>query len=77
VLPEEPPVKDARVLRLGSKVILSPHMIAANAGGTLQAAIPWATDATLAALRGQLPEHVYNVEAIPAWRARFGGHSLL
>jgi len=77
VLPEEPPAPGARILRTDDRVILSPHMIGANAGGTLAAAIPWATEAVLAALAGQLPEHVYNQEAIAHWRERFGGRSLL
>jgi phosphoglycerate dehydrogenase-like enzyme len=77
VLPEEPPARHARVLGLGDRVVLTPHMVAANQGGTLGAAIPWATEATLAALRGELPENVYNAEAVPKWRARFGGKSLL
>lgn len=77
VLPEEPPPGGARVLGLGDRVLLCPHMAAANDGGTLHAAIPWATDATLRALRGELPVHVYNREAADAWLARFGGQSLL
>lgn len=77
VLPDEPPAANARVLRLGDRVLLSPHMIAANAGGTLGAAIPWTTAATLAALRGELPKHVYNVEAVARWLDRFGGRSVL
>lgn len=77
VLPQEPPPTGSRLLALGDKVILTPHMIAANQGGTLQAAIPWATDAVLAALRSQVPEYVYNHEAVDAWRRRFGGRSLL
>ena len=77
VLPQEPPARTARVLALGDRVLLSPHMIAANQGGTLGPAIPWATQATLAALRGEVPENVYNTTAIAAWRARFAGRSLL
>jgi phosphoglycerate dehydrogenase-like enzyme len=77
VLSEEPPAAGARVLALGDRVLLSPHMVAANQGGTLGAAIPWATTAVLTALRGEIPEHVYNVEAVPKWRRRFGGRSLL
>jgi len=77
VLPEEPPAAGARILETDDRVILSPHMAGANAGGTLAAAIPWATDAVLAALAGQVPEHVYNPEAIAYWRERFGGRSLL
>jgi phosphoglycerate dehydrogenase-like enzyme len=77
VLPEEPPPAGARILTQGDKVILSPHMIAANQGGTLRSAIPWATDAVLAALRSEVPDYIYNPEAVPRWRRRFGGRSLL
>lgn len=77
VFPEEPVPEDAAVLSLGDKVLLSPHMTAANAGGTLQAAIPWATQATLAALRGDIPEHIYNKDALGRWTERFVGRSLL
>jgi phosphoglycerate dehydrogenase-like enzyme len=77
VLPEEPPPRDARILLLGDRVLLAPHTIAANQGGTLGAAIPWATEAVLVALRGELPERIYNTEASAKWRARFGGKPLL
>ncbi len=77
VLPEEPPVRSARILRLGDRVLLAPHMIAGNQGGTLGAAIPWAADAALAALRGELPDCIYNTEAIAKWQVRFAGASLL
>jgi len=77
VLPEEPPPRNARILGFGDRVLLSPHMVAANQGGTLGAAIPWATAATLAALRGEMPDNVYNAEAAAKWRTRFGGKSLL
>jgi phosphoglycerate dehydrogenase-like enzyme len=77
VLPEEPPQKNARILCFGDRVLLSPHMIAANQGGTLGAAIPWAAAAALAALRGELPDCIYNTEAVAKWQRRFGGQSLL
>jgi phosphoglycerate dehydrogenase-like enzyme len=77
VLAEEPPPAGARVLALGDKVLLSPHMVAANVGGTLRPAIPWATEATLAALRGDLPRYVYNEGAIAQWKRRFAGRPLL
>jgi D-3-phosphoglycerate dehydrogenase len=77
VLPEEPPPRDARILLLGDRVLLAPHTIAANQGGTLGAAIPWATEAVLVALRGELPERIYNTEVAAKWRARFGGKPLL
>jgi hypothetical protein len=31
----------------------------------------------MAALRGEVPDNVYNKEAIPHWRERFAGQSLL
>jgi len=34
-------------------------------------------DSGLAALRGELPDCVYNTEAIAKWQGRFGGASLL
>lgn len=77
VLPEEPPPADARLLGLADKIILSPHMTAANTGSGPAAAVGLATDAVLSALRGKVPEHVYNTEAIPAWKARFGNDPLL
>jgi phosphoglycerate dehydrogenase-like enzyme len=77
VFPEEPIPRDARILSLGDSVLLSPHMVAANQGGTLGAAIPWAVEAALAALRGELPLRIYNTEAIERWLSRFGGKSLL
>ena len=77
VLPEEPPRADARILRTDERVILSPHMVAANAGGTLSAAIPWATEAVLQALAGQVPRHVYNEAVITGWSARFANKPLL
>ena len=77
MLPEEPPGEQSRILTLGDKVLLCPHMISANHPGTLQPAIPWATDATLAALRSRVPEHVYNVDAVPTWLARFGDKPLI
>ena len=77
VLPEEPPERHARILQYGDRVLLTPHMIAANQGGTLGAAIPWAASAALAALRGELPDCIYNTEAVALWQQRFGGRSLL
>jgi phosphoglycerate dehydrogenase-like enzyme len=77
VLPEEPPPPQARILALGDNVLLSPHMVAATRGGTLGPAIPWATADVLSALRGTVPEHVYNVAAVAKWQHRFGGKSLL
>jgi D-3-phosphoglycerate dehydrogenase len=77
VLPEEPPPPGARILRTDDRVLLSPHMVAANVGGTLAAAIPWATDAVLDALAGRVPAHVYNESALITWRTRFEGSPII
>ncbi len=77
VLPVEPPPAGSRLLQLRDELLLSPHMIAANRGGTLATAIPWATDAVLAALESRVPEYVYNPEAVDRWLRRFAGHALL
>ena len=48
-----------------------------NVGGGIGPGIKWGTADVLHALRGEEPEHVYNVEALPAWRERFQGRSLI
>ena len=77
VLPQEPPAADDRIRGMGENVLLCPHMVSANVPGTLEPAIPCATDATLAALRGEVPEHVCNMDAIPRWLERFGDIPLI
>ena len=77
VLPEEPPPAGASILATDERVILSPHMIAANQGGTLGPAVPWATEAVLAALAGREPENVVDGGAVAAWQRKFGSRSLL
>ena len=77
VFPQEPLRHNARLAALGDRVLLSPHMVAANEGGTLLAAVPWATEATLAALGGALPKRLVNEEVAAAWRDRFRDDALL
>lgn len=73
VFEEEPLPSENRLKELGDKVLLSPHMVSSNAGtGGLRPGVKWATDSMLAALRGEVPDNVYNKEVIPAWLARFG-----
>ena len=71
-LPMESPLRS-----MGSNVLLSPHMSSHNVGGGIGPGIKWGTADVLHALRGEEPEHVYNVEALPAWRERFQGRSLI
>lgn len=67
-LPQESPLRE-----LGHKVLLSPHMASSNLRSGLGPGIEWATDSVLAALRGQVPDNVYNTDVIPLWQQRFGG----
>lgn len=62
---------------LADKVLLSPHMISANRGASLEPAVPWAINSTLTAMRGEIPRHVVNEAAIPKFLERFGGKTLV
>ena len=73
VCEEEPLPADSPLLKLGHKVLLSPHMASSNLDGGLKQGIIWANRSVLAALDGKVPEHVYNKEVIPKWLERFGG----
>jgi hypothetical protein len=52
-------------------------MVSANIGSGLRPGLLWATRAVIAALRGKVPDNVYNKDVIPQWQSRFGGKSLL
>jgi phosphoglycerate dehydrogenase-like enzyme len=82
---DEPLPADSPLRRLGHKVILRPHggnpprATGPNApvGRSPGQATEWANADVLRALRGELPTHIFNQEAIPLWQERFGGKSLL
>ena len=74
---EEPLGMDSPLRQLGDKVLLSPHSASFNEGGELRPGIQWALRAVLSALRGEVPDNVYNKEVIPRWREKFGGASLI
>ena len=76
VFVDEPLHADSPLLKMGHKVLLSPHMASSNLDGGLRQGIIWANRAVLAALNGEVPEGVYNKEVIPKWRERFGGHKV-
>jgi D-3-phosphoglycerate dehydrogenase / 2-oxoglutarate reductase len=76
VFEDEPLAPDSPLRRLGDKVLLSPHMISSNVGSGLKPGIAWATRSVLSALRGEVPDNVYNTAVIPRWRERFGGQDL-
>jgi phosphoglycerate dehydrogenase-like enzyme len=62
---------------LGDKILVSPHMVSANKGSSLEPAVPWAINSTMTALRGDVPRHVVNEAAIPKFLERFGEKSIL
>jgi len=76
VFEEEPLALDSQLRNLGDKVLLSPHMVSSNVGSGLGPGIQWATESVLCALRGEVPDNVYNKEVIPRWERRFGGTSV-
>src|SRR3989442_1241800 len=76
VFEEEPLALDSQLRNLGDKVLLSPHMVSSNVGSGLGPGIQWATESVLRALRGEVPDNVYNKEVIPRWERRFGGKSV-
>jgi D-3-phosphoglycerate dehydrogenase len=73
VFEDEPLHADSPLLKMRHEVLLSPHMASSNLDNGLKQGIIWANCSVLAALNGEVPEHVYNKEAIPKWRQRFGG----
>jgi phosphoglycerate dehydrogenase-like enzyme len=77
VFPVEPVRNGAELMACGDRLLLSPHMVAANAGGTLLAAVPWATQAACDALEGRVPQRLVNPEVSRTWLKRFGGKPLL
>ncbi len=74
---DEPMDRDSKLLGMGNEVLLSPHMISHNRGGGLEPGIQWAAEAVLAALRGEVPDNVFNPDVLPRWRERFGGNALI
>jgi phosphoglycerate dehydrogenase-like enzyme len=74
---EEPLGMDSPLRQLGDKVLMSPHSASFNEGGELAPGIQWALRSVLSALRGEVPDNVYNKEVIPRWREKFGGASLI
>jgi phosphoglycerate dehydrogenase-like enzyme len=76
VFEHEPLPMDSPLRKLGDKVVLSPHMVSSNVGSGLKPGIKWATQSVLKALRGEVPDNVFNKEVIPQWESCFGGKSV-
>ena len=76
VFEDEPLPKNSPLLKLGHKVLLSPHMATSNARSGLYPGLLWATRSVLRILKGEVPDNVFNTEVIPRWRERFGGKAI-
>src|SRR5262249_39420285 len=72
---EEPLPVDSPLRKLGDRVLLSPHSASYTEGGELRQGVAWATRSVVTALKGGIPDNVYNREVIPRWKERFGGAS--
>ena len=73
---EEPLPMDSPLRKLGDRVLLSPHSASYTEGGELRQGVDWATRSVLTALKGGIPDNIYNREVIPRWKERFGGASV-
>jgi phosphoglycerate dehydrogenase-like enzyme len=73
---EEPLPMDSSLRKLGDRVLLSPHSASYTEGGELRQGVAWATRSVVTALKGGIPDNVYNREVIPRWKERFGGASV-
>jgi D-3-phosphoglycerate dehydrogenase / 2-oxoglutarate reductase len=79
VFEREPLPLDSPLRGFGDNVLLSPHMITNNVGSGVGPAIELATTAVLQVLRGEVPDEgvIFNREAIPRWKERFAGKSIV
>jgi phosphoglycerate dehydrogenase-like enzyme len=73
---EEPLPIDSALRKLGDRVLLSPHSASYTEGGELRQGVDWATRSVITALKGGIPDNVYNKDVLPRWRERFGGASV-
>jgi len=82
---EEPLPPDSPLRGFGNKVLLRPHGgtplrspgAEVSVGRTAGQASDWVNADVLKALRGELPNHIANQEAVPRWLERFGGKAAL
>jgi phosphoglycerate dehydrogenase-like enzyme len=73
---EEPLPMDSPLRQLGNSALLSPHSASYTEGGELRQGVAWATRSVLTALKGGIPDNVYNKDVLPFWKQRFGGASV-
>jgi phosphoglycerate dehydrogenase-like enzyme len=77
VFEEEPLPMESPLRKIGDRMLLSPHSASYNNDGELRPGMTWAVRSMLTALRGGVPDNVYNKEAIPRWKERFGGANVI
>jgi phosphoglycerate dehydrogenase-like enzyme len=77
VFEDEPLTKDSRLLKMGHKVLLSPHMVSSNLRAGLHPGLIWASKCVMSALNGKTPEAVFNKDVIPVWEQKFINKSAL
>jgi len=70
---EEPLPMDSPLRKLGNRALLSPHSASYTEGGELRQGVDWATRSVVTALKGGIPDNVYNKDVLPLWKQRFGG----
>ncbi|MCA1644510.1 MAG: hypothetical protein LC797_03250 [Chloroflexi bacterium] len=75
VFEDEPLAADSPLRRLGDRVLQSPHIISSNVGSGLKLGIEWAARSVLSALRGEVPDNVFNTGVIPRGTQRFAGRA--
>jgi phosphoglycerate dehydrogenase-like enzyme len=73
----EPIPADSPFRKMDDRVLISAHMVSSNHGSGLKPGLLWGTRSVLTALRGEVPDSVYNKEVIAQWQSRFGGKSIL
>ena len=73
---EEPLPMDSPLRKISDRVILSPHSASYTEGGELRQGVDWATRSVVTALKGGIPDNVYNRDVLPRWKERFGGASV-
>jgi D-3-phosphoglycerate dehydrogenase / 2-oxoglutarate reductase len=76
VFEEEPLSTDSPLHNLDHRLLLSPHAAAYSGTEELRQGAEWAIRSITLALRGAVPDNVYNKEAISRWKTRFGGVDL-
>ena len=73
---EEPLPMNSPLRGIDENLILSPHATAKTDTAELRAGAEWAWRSVHCALSGRVPDNVYNKDAIPLWKKRFGGVDL-